>query len=208
MKKIGIIAGASFLAGAIFFALSFGFLQKTVNDQPVLSQAVARAESLSAPAAANNFVAIVKKVKPAVVKVISESIVQSRSQFGDDFFDQFFNVPQRQEKRSGEGSGFFISADGYILTNNHVVRDAVKVKILNVDKEEFTAKIIGTDPKTDLALLKINVKKVPFVDLGDSSAVEVGEWVLAIGNPFGQGPAARAGPVRGFSANRCRHQHG
>jgi serine protease Do len=130
-----------------------------------------------------------------VVKVISESIVQSRSQFGDDFFDQFFNVPQRQEKRSGEGSGFFISADGYILTNNHVVRDAVKVKILNVDKEEFTAKIIGTDPKTDLALLKINVKKVPFVDLGDSSAVEVGEWVLAIGNPFGQVSTVTAGII-------------
>jgi serine protease Do len=195
MKKIGIIAGASFLAGAIFFALSFGFLQKTVNDQPVLSQSVARAESLSAPVAANNFVAIVKKVKPAVVKVISESIVQSRSPFGDDFFDQFFNAPQRQEKRSGEGSGFFISADGYILTNNHVVRDAVKVKILNIDKEEFTAKIIGTDPKTDLALLKINVKNVPFVNLGDSSAVEVGEWVLAIGNPFGQVSTVTAGII-------------
>jgi serine protease Do len=195
MKKIGIIAGASFLAGAIFFALSFGFLQKTVNDQPVLSQSVARAESLSAPVAAGNFVAIVKKVKPAVVKVISESIVQSRSPFGDDFFDQFFNAPQRQEKRSGEGSGFFISADGYILTNNHVVRDAVKVKILNIDKEEFTAKIIGTDPKTDLALLKINVKNVPFVNLGDSSAVEVGEWVLAIGNPFGQVSTVTAGII-------------
>ncbi len=140
--------------------------------------------------------------------------------FGDDFFDQFFNAPQRQEKRSGEGSGFFISADGYILTNNHVVKDAVKVKIFNIDKEEFTAKIIGTDPKTDLALLKINVKNVPYIDLGDSSAEEVGEWVLAIGNPFGQdltvtcrdhlgqGPAARAGPIRGFPADRRRHQHG
>jgi serine protease Do len=195
MKKIGIIAGASFLAGAIFFALSFGFLQKTVNDQPVLSPPLVRAESLPVPLAANNFVAIVKKVKPAVVKVISESIVQSRSPFGDDFFDQFFNAPQRQEKRSGEGSGFFISADGYILTNNHVVRDAVKVKILNIDKEEFTAKIIGTDPKTDLALLKINAKNVPFVELGDSSAVEVGEWVLAIGNPFGQISTVTAGII-------------
>jgi serine protease Do len=195
MKKIGIIAGASFLAGAIFFALSFGFLQKAVDNQPVLSQPVARAESLPSPLTGNNFVAIVKKVKPAVVKVISESIVQNRSMFGDDLFDQFFNVPQRQEKRSGEGSGFFISADGYILTNNHVVKDAVKVKILNVDKEEFTAKIIGTDPKTDLALLKINVKNVPFVNLGDSSAVEVGEWVLAIGNPFGQVSTVTAGII-------------
>jgi serine protease Do len=195
MKKIGIIAGASFLAGAIFFALSFGFLQKTVNDQPLLSQAVVRAESLSTTVTANNFVAIVKKVKPAVVKVISESIVESRSIFGDDFFDQFFNAPQRQEKRSGEGSGFFISADGYILTNNHVVKDAVKVKIYNIDKQEFTAKIIGTDPKTDLALLKINVKNVSYVDLGDSSAVEVGEWVLAIGNPFGQDSTVTSGII-------------
>ena len=195
MKKIGIIAGASFLAGAIFFALSFGFFQKTVNDQTVLSPAVARAESLASPVAANNFVAIVKKVKPAVVKVISESIVQSRSQFGDDFFNQFFNAPQRQEKRSGEGSGFFISADGYILTNNHVVKDAIKVKIYNLDKEEFTAKIIGTDPKTDLALLKINDKNVPYIELGDSSAVEVGEWVLAIGNPFNQVSTVTAGII-------------
>jgi serine protease Do len=195
MKKIGIIAGTSFLAGAIFFALSFGFLQKAVNDQPVLSQAVAKAESLSSPVVASSFVAIVKKVKPAVVKVISESIVQSRSMFGDDFFDQFFNVPQRQERRSGEGSGFFISADGYILTNNHVVRDAVKVKIFNIDKQEFTAKIIGTDPKTDLALLKINAKNVPYLELGDSSAVEVGEWVLAIGNPFGQDLTVTSGII-------------
>jgi serine protease Do len=195
MKKIGIIAGASFLAGAIFFALSFGFLQKTVNNQPVLRPALARAESLSTTVTANNFVAIVKKVKPAVVKVISESIVERHSQFGDDFFDQFFNVPQGKEKRSGEGSGFFISADGYILTNNHVVKDAVKVKIFNIDKQEFTAKIIGTDPKTDLALLKINVKNVPYVDLGDSSVVEVGEWVLAIGNPFGQDSTVTSGII-------------
>ncbi|MCX6553664.1 MAG: trypsin-like peptidase domain-containing protein, partial [Candidatus Aminicenantes bacterium] len=195
MKKIGIIAGASFLAGAIFFALSFGFLQKAANDQPVLSQAVVRAESFAVPAAAPSFVAIVKKVKPAVVKVISESIVERRSMFGDDFFEQFFNAPQQKERRSGEGSGFFISADGYILTNNHVVKDAVKVKVLTIDKDEFTAKIIGTDPKTDLALLKINVKNVPYVDLGDSSAVEVGEWVLAIGNPFGQVSTVTAGII-------------
>ena len=195
MKKIGIIAGASFLAGAIFFALSFGFLQKTVNDQPVLRPAEIRAESISTPVAANNFVAIVKKVKPAVVKVISESIVQSRSMFGDDFFDQFFNVPQRQQKRSGEGSGFFISADGYILTNNHVVKDAVKVKIYNIDKEEFTAKIIGTDPKTDLALLKVNAKDATYINLGDSDSVEVGEWVLAIGNPFGQDLSVTSGII-------------
>jgi serine protease Do len=195
MKKIGLIAGASFLAGAIFFALSFGFLQKSVNNEPIISPAVARAESVAPAAAPNSFVSIVRKVKPAVLKIISESVVQSRSMFGDDFFDQFFNAPQRQQKRSGEGSGFFISADGYILTNNHVVKDAVKVKVYNIDKEEFTAKIIGTDPKTDLALLKINDKNVPFINLGDSNSVEVGEWVLAIGNPFGQDLTVTSGII-------------
>ncbi len=195
MKKIGIVAGASFLAGALFFALSFGYLQNTADRQPVLRQDVALAQTQAAPGAGGSFVSIVRRVKPAVVKVISESIVERRSMFGDDFFEQFFNMPQRQQKRSGEGSGFFISADGYILTNNHVVKDAVKVKILNVDKEEFTAKIIGTDPKTDLALLKISVSNVPYVNLGDSSSVEVGEWVLAIGNPFGQVSTVTAGII-------------
>jgi len=198
MKKTGLIAGVSFLAGAIFFALSFGFLQKTTDSQPAIRPAVAMAESVPAPtagAAPTNFVSIVRKVKPAVVKIISESIVQSRSMFGDDFFDQFFNAPRRQEKRSGEGSGFFITADGYILTNNHVVRDAVKVKVYNIDKQEFTAKIIGTDPKTDLALLKVNVQNVPFITLGDSNSVEVGEWVLAIGNPFNQDLTVTSGII-------------
>ena len=144
-----------------------------------------------------------------MLKVISESVVDRRApQFGDDFFDQFFNAPQRQERRSGEGSGFFISADGYILTNNHVVKDAVKVKIFNIDKEEFTAKIIGTDPKTDLALLKINVKNVPYIELGDSSAEEVGEWVLAIGNPFGQDLTVTAGIIsaKGRSSGMAQYE--
>ncbi len=195
MKKIGLVAGASFLAGAIFFALSFGFLQRSANNEPIISPAVARAESVAPSVVPNSFVTIVRKVKPAVVKVISESIMERRSMFGDDFFDQFFNAPRRQEKRSGEGSGFFISADGYILTNNHVVKDAIKVKIFNIDKKEFTAKIIGTDPKTDLALLKINDKNDPYIDLGDSNAVEVGEWVLAIGNPFGQDLTVTSGII-------------
>jgi len=195
MKKIGLVAGASFLAGAIFFALSFGFLQRSANNEPIISPAVARAESVAPSVVPNSFVTIVRKVKPAVVKVISESIMERRSMFGDDFFDQFFNAPRRQEKRSGEGSGFFISADGYILTNNHVVKDAIKVKIFNIDKKEFTAKIIGTDPKTDLALLKINDKNDPYIDLGDSNAVEVGEWVLAIGKPFGQDLTVTSGII-------------
>ncbi len=197
MKKTGLIAGISFLAGALFFALSFGFLQHTADRGTVIAPAVARAETVAplAEAAPSSFVPIVRKVKPAVVKVVSESVTQRRSMFGDDFFDQFFNAPPRQERRSGSGSGFFISADGYILTNNHVVQDAVKVKIYDIDKKEYTAKIIGTDPKTDLALLKISVQGVPFIPLGDSNAIEVGEWVLAIGNPFDQDLTVTSGII-------------
>jgi len=191
MRKSGLIAGISFLAGALFFALSFGFLQKSGDNQPrispMISQAETQASASSQPAGGPNFVSIVKKVRPAVLQVLSEMIVErGGSIFGDDFFDQFFNTPRRRERRSGEGSGFFISADGYILTNNHVVQDAVKVRVITIDRNEYTAKIVGTDPKTDLALLKINAKDVPFIVLGDSNSVEVGEWVLAIGNPFGQ----------------------
>lgn len=197
MKKIGLIAGASFLAGAVFFALSFGFLQKGAHNEPVISPVIARAESVTPPSALapDSFVTIVRKVKPAVVKVVSEAVVEKRAMFGDDFFDQFFNAPRRQERRSGAGSGFFISADGYILTNNHVVQDAVKVKIFDIDKKEYTAKIIGTDPKTDLALLKITAENVSFLPLGDSNSVEVGEWVLAIGNPFNQDLTVTSGII-------------
>jgi len=190
MKKIGLIVGLSFLAGAVFFALTFGFLQKSADESPRLSPVVAQAQS--APQQGGpNLVILVKKVKPAVVKVLSESVAQRRSPFGDEFF----NAPSRPEKVTGVGSGFFISADGYIITNNHVVEDAVKVKVITSTDQEYSARIIGKDPKTDLALLKVKGDNFPFVTLGDSNSVEVGEWVLAIGNPFYQDLSVTAGII-------------
>lgn len=193
MKKIGLIAGLSFLAGVIFFALTFGYLQKSDNNEPILSPAVAQADTVQVTGL--NFAPLVKKVRPAVVKVLSESISQRRSPFGDDFFDYFFNIPSRPERVTGVGSGFLISDDGYLITNNHVVADAVKVKVITIDEKEFTAKIIGKDPKTDLALLKVKGKNLPYITLGDSNDVEVGEWVLAIGNPFYQDLSVTAGII-------------
>jgi serine protease Do len=194
MKRIGWIAGLSFLAGAVFFALSFGYLQKTDTKGTVLAPTVANADSVKVSGL--NFAPLVKKVRPAVVKVLSESIVErGSSALRDDFFDRFFNVPRRRERVSGVGSGFLISADGYIITNNHVVKNAIKVRIDTIDKEEFLAKIVGTDPKTDLALLKIDGKNLPYIELGDSESVEVGEWVLAIGNPFYQDLSVTAGII-------------
>jgi serine protease Do len=190
MKKIGLIAGISFLAGALFFALSFGYLQKDENRQPYISQPVAQAETVKFTGL--NFAPLVKKVKPAVVKVVSTSYRQ-RS-FGD-LFDRFFNIPRSPERVPGMGSGFIISSDGYIITNNHVVENAIKVEISTYDDKEYTAKVVGTDPKTDLALLKIKAKNLPFVELGDSNKVEVGEWVLAIGNPLNQDLSVTAGII-------------
>ena len=201
MKKIGMIAGISFLAGAIFFALTFGYFQNSENNRTTLTPAVAKAESTTNPAPIGSnfsFAPLVKKVKSAVVKVTSEAMVQRRrSLFEDDFFDRFFNRGGRggREHVSGMGSGFFISPDGYILTNYHVVKDAYKIKITDIDKNEYIAKKVGVDPKSDLALLKIKKKNHEFIDLGDSDKVEVGEWVLAIGNPLGQDLSVTAGIV-------------
>ena len=118
--------------------------------------------------------------------------------FGDDFFKHFFgDMPQRDYKQQSLGSGFIIDKEGYILTNNHVVAgaDAIKVKLAN--EKEFDAKIIGRDEKTDIALIKITKAPddLPVAVLGDSDTLEVGEWVMAIGNPFGLQETVTVGVV-------------
>lgn len=144
----------------------------------------------------------IAKAGPAVVSVYSTKTVTYRplrSPFEDDpFFDFFGRLPERQPrefKRRGLGSGFVIDAQGYILTNNHVVQGADGVKVRLDGDREFDAKIIGTDPPTDLALLKVDGDDFASIDFGDSDAVEVGDWVLAIGNPFGLPTTVSAGIV-------------
>jgi serine protease Do len=200
MKRVGIVAGFSFLAGALFFALFFGFFQQTsvqkegISNEKglVLQQPVAEAEAIRVQARGLNFAPLVKKVRPAVVKVLSVSMRESRR----DIFEQFFNNRRpRKERVPGMGSGFFISADGYLITNNHVVNNAIKVTVETIDGTKYTARIVGTDPRTDLALLKVKADDLPFVSLGDSNKVEVGEWVLAIGNPLNQDLSVTAGII-------------
>jgi len=193
MKKIGLIAGLSFLAGALFFALTSGHLQKSEIQGTIFSPDTVQAEAIKVDAL--NFAPLVKKVRPAVVKVFSEKIVQRWNINRNDFFDRFFRTPRSQEPVEGLGSGFIISADGYIITNNHVVEQAKRVRIVTIDKQEFVATIIGTDPATDLALIKVKGKNLPFIELGDSDKAEIGEWVLAIGNPFYQDLSVTAGII-------------
>ncbi len=155
---------------------------------------------------------LVKQVGPAVVNISTERMV--KSQFGgfrgmprefEEFFEQFgpFLGPQgngKEQLQSALGTGFIISKDGYIVTNNHVVQNADKIYINFSDKKTKTAKVeakvIGLDPETDLALLKINVKNdLPTVKFGDSDSMEVGDWVVAIGNPFGLSNTVTTGIV-------------
>jgi serine protease Do len=157
------------------------------------------------------FVEVVKKAKPAVVHIRVEKSVDSTSQseqydemFNNPFFERFFgpqyrqnpNTPQRQQKQQGQGSGFIISKDGDILTNNHVVEGADKITVILSDEREFSAKLIGTDPQSDVALIKIeDGGQLPTLPLGNSEALEVGEWVIAIGNPFGLSQTVTVGVV-------------
>ena len=156
-----------------------------------------------------SFSDLAERVKPAVVNISTTKTFKGKSQgnpfgrspfndyFGDDFFNRFFgDMPQRDFKQRSLGSGFLISNDGYIFTNNHVVENTDKILVKISDGKEYEAKIIGTDTKTDIALIKIKPDhNLPSVDIGDSDALRVGEWVIAIGNPFGLEQTVTAGIV-------------
>jgi serine protease Do len=157
----------------------------------------------TASALPNSFADLAAKESPSVVNVSTTEMVRAPqmmpSPFGqnspfNDFFHQFFNNRQPQERHS-LGSGFIISSDGYILTNHHVIAGAQKIMVRLTDGKSYKAKVIGKDTKLDLALLKINAKGLHPVKLGDSDKSRVGDWVIAIGNPFGLGQTVTAGIV-------------
>ncbi|MHB0946871.1 MAG: DegQ family serine endoprotease [Sedimentisphaerales bacterium] len=158
------------------------------------------------------FAEIAEKVTPAVVFVSVEQEVSQQQtmfsnpfeEFNDEFFRRFFDqrMPQQRQQpkqqkqiRKGQGSGFIITADGFILTNNHVVENADKITVKLSDERELVAKVIGTDPETDVAVIKVDANDLPFVELGDSDQLKVGQWVIAIGNPFGLSHTVTAGIV-------------
>jgi serine protease Do len=155
------------------------------------------------------FTAVAKKAVPAVVAVRVEKTVNSNmpdmfenSPFNDEFFRRFFG-PQfsppgnqsRNQKKEGQASGFIISPDGYILTNNHVVADVDKITVIFKDGRKLDAKVIGADDKSEVALIKVDAKDLPVIELGDSDELEVGEWVIAVGNPFGLAETVTVGVV-------------
>jgi serine protease Do len=167
----------------------------------------------SGAAFANPFVDIARRGTPAVVNISTTKIIKGHRRFqvppgqrgpspfenfprDDDFFERFFGVPERDLKQRSLGSGFIISQDGLILTNNHVVENADDIKVTLADGKSYEAEIKGLDPKTDIALIKIEAKNdLPVAILGDSDRLEVGEWVMAIGNPSGLSHSVTVGVV-------------
>lgn len=148
---------------------------------------------------------LVKSLSPSVVNLSTTSVTKRRK-FGfgieDDQFEKFFerffgeDFPEREFRRRGLGSGFIMSEDGFVITNNHLIRKADEIEVILESGERYKADIIGSDPKTDLALLKIKPKrKLQAVKFGNSSQLEIGDWVVAIGNPFGLGHTVTAGIV-------------
>jgi serine protease Do len=150
------------------------------------------------------WVRLAKELTPSVVNVNTTQVVKGRGRLrspsGEDdpfneFFKRFFGDTPRQFKSTSLGSGFIINRDGYILTNNHVVENATEISVKLSDAREFKAKVIGRDPKTDIALIKIEASNLPVVPFGDSEKLEVGEPVMAIGNPFGLNQTVTTGIV-------------
>ena len=142
---------------------------------------------------------LVNEVTPAVVNisVITRSPLESNPLFADPFFRRFFNLPDKpQRQEQAAGSGVIVDATrGYVITNHHVIRNAEQVIVTLKDRRQLPAKLVGTDPGTDIALLQIEAKGLSAIRIGDSDTLQVGDYVIAIGNPFGIGQTVTSGIV-------------
>lgn len=173
-------------------------LMNLVPGQPAVSAAAAES---GAAGVQNSYADLVSRVSPAVVTIRSTERSRAPQQFpfmDDPTFREFFGdrAPQQTPRRvQGVGSGVIINPDGYILTNHHVVDGALEIKVELTDNRTFTAKLVGSDPPSDLAVLKVDAKGLPTVSMGDSDKVRVGDFVLALGNPLGIGQTVTSGIV-------------
>lgn len=194
------VGGVALLAGAAFALNPSGGSQARLKE-PALNLKVDQAPLNRSQDLKSSYAPIVEQVAPSVVKVLVSSTMPERQLLsGQDpeFFRHFFGeMPQGSGPtlQHGLGSGVIVSSDGYILTNNHVVKNAKEIQVTLTDGRTFKAKVVGTDPETDLALIKVQANNLPAPTLADSNKVEVGDVVLAIGNPFGVGQTVTSGIV-------------
>lgn len=206
MKTKKIFGVAALLTiGVLFSAImvsGFGWAHPNMSD--IKLGASKPPVNLNADASAFNqaFIEVAEKVTPSIVQITVVASVDKEEQ-GQNFLFPFHNfempMPKEQE---GSGSGIIISEDGYILTNNHMVENATKVTVGLHDKRKLEAKVIGTDPLTDLAVIKINANNLPVAYLGNSDELKVGQWVMAIGNPLALASTVTAGIVSALNRGR------
>lgn len=201
--RLGAAVVTAFVCGLLFasgFDLTrFGFAQ----DGKGGGAKVASAQVQSLAETGSAFEAIADHVTPSVVSIQTQRVrnVRARNPHSpqgggiEDFFRNFEQPPPREQAQEASGTGFIVSKDGYILTNNHVVADADKVTVTLLDKRTFTAKVIGRDPTTDVAVIKVDGSNLPVAALGDDNVARVGQWVVAIGNPFGLDFTVTAGII-------------
>src|SRR5580700_2595139 len=205
-RSVATLVVLAALAGGAVLAIGF----RNWSGQPVFGAA-----SMPAPVVRdkapiplgsleNGFASILKPALPAVVNISSSKVVKPKSEsgpFNDPFFRQFFGdqfgqqMRPRPEREQSLGSGVIVTPDGTIITNNHVIDGASDIKVFLSDNREFQAKLVGADPKTDVAVLRIDATGLPTLPLGDSTKLQVGDLVLAIGDPFGIGRTATMGIV-------------
>ena len=192
--KFGGLVALAFALGLLFAGLLDLPNRTAAQEQGRQTSAIARVPAPSIPAAlplqelSEAFAAVAEHVKPSVVYIRSQRTDNATNKRVPRGMERLFpNFRPKDEIEQGSGSGFVVSSDGYILTNNHVVEGAEQVTVRLLDRREFKAKVVGTDPNTDVAVLKIDAKGLPPVALGNSEDARVGEWVLAIGNPLGEG---------------------
>ena len=185
--------------------LSFAFVIKTF----VIFFAINLSHAKSAP---DSFADLAEKLSPSVVNISTTTLIEDKSRQMpsfppgspfEDFFKQFDNPGGKKRKAQSLGSGFIIDDTGYVITNNHVIDNAEKIMVILYDDKSFEATVVGKDPKTDVALLKIDPKNTELkaVKFGDSNDLRVGDWVMAIGNPFGFGGTVTAGIVSARGRN-------
>ncbi|MFN6946174.1 MAG: S1C family serine protease, partial [Cytophagaceae bacterium] len=184
------------------------FLFQNCNANSEIDRSIADTNSIGQGPI--NFVEAAKRVTPAVVHINTFTTQQQQRDLGP--FEEFFEEGDAQQDKSqnqekgemrlqGAGSGVILTEDGYIITSNHIIQEAERIEVSLEDKRVYTASVVGTDPSTDLAVIKIEEKNLPIVEFGNSEELEVGQWVVAIGNPFELTSTVTAGIVSAKGRN-------
>ncbi len=199
MKRLWLVFAQSVTVLLAAFFVVATLKPDWLNRKPVMASVVPVLES-SGPAHTSgpglqSFSSAARVASPAVVSINTSKAVANNPATADPWFRFFFGEQDSSQPQAGLGSGVIVSPAGYILTNNHVVEEADEIEVFLNDGRKGAAKVIGTDPETDLAILKVDLGDLPVITLGDSDALAIGDLVLAIGNPFGVGQTVTSGIV-------------